>query len=124
MNYIVEEVVRKMDKVKRIANGLIRDIGPFIPIAWVLTCYELGCSWVLESLLEGVMTFFSSLIIICVLYGIGAIVLTGESSNKSEPDGDQTWTLSQRLFRLFVLIIIMVLITVKIANSGPPADVI
>lgn len=124
MNYIVEEVVWKMDRVKRTANELLRDFGPFIPIAWVLTCYDLGCSWVLERTLLGVLTFFAALIIIVVLYGIGLLVLAGENPYKSGPDGDPNWTLSQRLFRLFVLIIIMVLITVKIADSGPPSDII
>ena len=124
MNYTVEEVVRKMDKVKTTATELLRDFGPFMPIAWVLTCYELGCSWILERRLEGVLTFFASLIIISVLYGIGLLVLAGEHANKSGPDGDPNWTLSQRLVRLLVLIIIMILITVKIANSGPPSDVI
>ena len=123
MNYIVEEVVWKMDRVKRTANELLRDFGPFIPIAWVLTCYDLGCSWVLERTLLGVLTFFAALIIV-VLYGIGLLVLAGENPYKSGPDGDPNWTLSQRLFRLFVLIIIMVLITVKIADSGPPSDII
>lgn len=113
-----------MDKIKRIANELLRDFGPFIPIAWVFTCYELGCSWVLERRFEGVLTFFASLIIISVLYGIGLLVLSGENPHKSSPDGDPNWTLSQRIVRLLVLIIIMILITVKIANSGPPSEVI
>ena len=124
INYIVEGSGQEMEKVKRIVNGLLRDFGPFIPIAWVLTCYELGCSWILERRLEGVLTFFASLIIISVLYGIGLLVLSGENPHKSGQDGAPNWTLSQRLVRLLVLIIIMILITVKIANSGPSSDVI
>lgn len=113
-----------MDDVKRIANELIRDFGPAVPVAWVLTCYDLGCGWILERPLRGAVTFVIAIFVVSVLYGFGSLVLAGESPNKSEPDGDPNWTLSQRLVRLLVLVIVMIIITVKIVYSGPPSDVI
>ena len=113
-----------MGDIKRIANELIRDFGPVVPIAWVLTCYDLGCSWVLERPLRGAITLVIAIFAVSVLYGIGILVLAGESPEKKHENGDPSWTLSQRLVRLLVLIVLMILITVRRANSGLPSDVI
>ena len=46
-------------KIVKLINDAL-DFTQFVPIGWVLTCYDLGLSWISEKFLEGIMNFEKS----------------------------------------------------------------
>lgn len=109
-------------KVVKLIN-VVLDFTPFVPIGWVLTCYDLGLNWISEKPVEGVFTLVAATLIAAVLWALGSFAATGGYEKVPEiKTGDMT--LWERIRNLLILLAVLLWITIMISRAFPPDDVI
>ena len=109
-------------KIVKLINDAL-DFTQFVPIGWVLTCYDLGLSWISEKFLEGIMTLFASTLIASVLWVLGTYAALGGYERVPEIKNEDM-SLWERIRNLLILLAVLLWITIMISHASPPDDVI
>ena len=109
-------------KIVKLINDAL-DFTQFVPIGWVLTCYDLGLSWISEKFLEGIMTLFASTLIAGILWGFGSFASHGgwEGTAKDDYSDMSLW---ERVRNLLILLAVLLWVTIMISHASTPDDVI
>ena len=109
-------------KFVKLINAVL-DFTPFVPIGWVLTCYDLGIDWISEKPGEGILTLFAATLIAGILLGFGSFASHGgwEGTAKDDYSDMSLW---ERIRNLLILLAVLLWITIMISHAYPPDDVI
>jgi hypothetical protein len=91
---------------KRIA-GILREFAQYIPLGWVLTCYDLGIDWMVYRTLEGLVTVVISTFFAGILHTVG----TACTSNLDHSADDEPVPIARLLFRVAGMIVACAVIT-------------
>ena len=81
------------------------DFTPFVPIGWVLTCYELGLNWISVKPVDGIYTLIASTLISSALWAFGTFAAHGGWDRMPESDYSDM-SLWERVRNLFILLLI------------------
>lgn len=109
-------------KFVKLINAVL-DFTPFVPIGWVLTCYDLGIDWISEKPGEGIFTLFAATLIASVLWVLGAYAAIGGYERVPEIKNEDM-SLWERIRNLLILLAVLLWITIMISHASPPDDVI
>jgi hypothetical protein len=104
------------NKIAKTIQGLV----PYVPISWVLTCFDLGENWMNTNLLTGIFTVLAGTLFVRVLHLIGEIAAYGKPIEPKEPENANLW---QQIKNLFILLIILIILTGWFGGASP-SDVI
>ncbi|MBE7004699.1 MAG: hypothetical protein E7425_10570 [Ruminococcaceae bacterium] len=101
--------------MKKKADEALQHLTKVLPVAWVLTCYDLGARWPFEQPMRGLLVLFASCAITMLLLYLGAAFVdeTGEKSRSP---------VVMLLILLGLLLVVTALYTS--ATVALPADVI
>lgn len=109
-------------KFVKLINAVL-DFTPFVPIGWVLTCYDLGIDWISEKPAEGILTLFAATLIASVLWVLGSYAAIGGYERVPEIKNEDM-SLWERIRNLLILLAVLLWITIMISHASPPDDVI
>ena len=108
--------------IVKFANGVL-DYTEFVPLGWVMTCYELGIDWISKNITEGIMTPIASTFIVSILWVFGYSIAHGGSEGLKEEkhDGVSLWV---RVKRLLIILAVLFWVTIMLLYASPPGDVV
>ena len=109
-------------KFVKLINAVL-DFTPFVPIGWVLTCYDLGIDWISEKPAEGILTLFAATLIASVLWVLGSYAAIGGYERVPEIK-NADMSLWERIRNILILLAVLLWITIMISHASPPDDVI